>query len=261
MKNIKKLLLFTLFCLCGQIILAQSFYRPWSSYAPTKPQKPYQTIDTINNKFYKNKCYYLGMSYELNQIITDLDISSEETFKFFKQCCAIHPSRCVSNYIGTNNKTLLYTLVENKAYRYIEWILNEGFVYDAYIDTWGIYKEANGKMIPIRNYTPMMLACKRGDLQAATLLRVKGAYLSKPANAIGLTAYDFAQQDLQNKTKDFIKYIEKEYEEELKNIKDNKQYGKYFSFNIINEIQEELEEDSQIFLQKIIDKINEINKV
>lgn len=262
MKNIMKLLLFTLFGLCGQIIFAQSFYRPWASYSPTRPQKPYQTIDTTNNKLSSSKCYYKDYAYEPNQIITDLDISSEEVFNFFRRCCAEHPSRCVSNYIGKNNKTLLYTLVEKKAYRYISWILNEGFVYDAYIDSWGVYKKnTDEKMIPIRNFTAMMLACKEGDLQAATLLRTKGAYLSNPKNAIGLTAYDYALQNKQYKKKDFLKYIETEYQEELKNIQDNKQYGKYFSFNIINDIQEELERDSQIYQQKIIDKINEINKV
>lgn len=261
MINIKKLLFFTLFGLCGQIIFAQSFYRPWSSYTPTRPQKPYQTIDTTNNNLSANMCYYKNHSYEPNQIIMYLDTSSEEVFSFFKRCCAEHPSRCVSNYIGKNNKTLLYTLVEKKAYRYISWILNEGFVYDAYIDSWGVYKNTDGKMIPIRNYTAMMLACKEGDLQAATLLRTKGAYLSSPKNAIGLTAYDYALQNKQDKKTDFMKYIEKEYQEELKNMQEKKQYGKYFSFNIINDIQEELERDSHIYQQKIIDKINEINKV
>ena len=260
MKDIKILLLFTFFALCGQIIFAQSFYRPWASYSPTKPQKPYQSINTTNNKLSSNKCYYRNYDYEPNQIITNLDISSEEVFSFFKRCCAEHPSRCVSNYIGKNNKTLLYTLVEKKAYRYIEWILNSGFVYDAYIDSWGIYNDIDGTMVPIRNFNAMMLACKEGDLQAATLLRTKGAYLSKPTNAIGLSAYDYALQNKQYKKKDFLKYIEKEYQEEVKNIQENKQYGKYFSFNIINDIQKELERDSQIFQQKIIDKINEINK-
>ena len=158
MKDIKILLLFTFFALCGQIIFAQSFYRPWASYSPTKPQKPYQSINTTNNKLSSNKCYYRNYDYEPNQIITNLDISSEEVFSFFKRCCAEHPSRCVSNYIGKNNKTLLYTLVEKKAYRYIEWILNSGFVYDAYIDSWGIYNDIDGTMVPIRNFNAMMLA-------------------------------------------------------------------------------------------------------
>ena len=262
MKQFKRIFFIIFLSLLGLPAFAQSFYRPWSSYIPIKPQKSYKSIDTLNDKLRQSKCYYKNVAYEPNQIITDLDINREETFTFFKQCCNEHPSRCVSDYIGNNNKTLLYTMVEKKAYRYMRWILNEGFVYDSPIDTWGIYKNANGIMVPLRNYNPMMLACKEGDLEAVKILRVRGAYLSKPENAIGLTPYDIANQNSQNKSQAFIRYIEQEYKEETQNIYKDKQYGKDFGLNlpIETEIFEFLEENYPEYQKKIIEKICLLNR-
>ena len=228
---IKGLVCFIFFCLCGSFISAQSFYRPWQSYKAVKPEQPYKTINTLTKNLSEYRCYYKGSYYELNKFITDLPIDDPEVFGFFKTCCATHPSRCAASYIGKNNKTLLYTMVEKKAYKYMEWILNEGFVYDSDIDAWGTYKEVNGSLIPIQKYNPMMLACSNKDLKAVKILRARGAYLSKPENIIGLTPYDVAMNEDFNPSSEFVNYIKKEYKEELANINSNKYYGKYFSLD------------------------------
>lgn len=259
MKTIKPLLCF-LFVLYGTSLFAQGFYRPWSSYTPVKPQYSYKRIETLTPKLRESTCYYNGSYYEPNQIITDLDITDNNVFNFFKRCCQNHPSRCVTNYIGKNNQTLLYTMVEKKAYEYMKWILNEGFAYDSYIDDWGIYNEVNNLMIPVRNYNPMILACKTGDLTAAKILRERGAYLSLPENAIGLTPYAFAIKYKETSSAEFMRYIEKEYKEEIENINNKKQFGKYFDIGFINRLQYEIKRDFFEYQKKIFDKINELNK-
>ncbi|MBQ4493639.1 MAG: ankyrin repeat domain-containing protein [Elusimicrobiaceae bacterium] len=261
MKNIKPLLFLFILFLFTLPLKAQNFYRPWKSYKPVKPQKPYERIDTYNTKLRQTKCYFGNYDYEPNEILTKLDIGKESTFIYFTKCCATHPSRCASDYIGTNDKTLLYTMVEKKAYRYMYWILNEGFVYDSYIDSWGIFREVDGLMVPIRNYTPMMLACKMGDLEAVKILRERGAYLSKPENAIGLTPYDFAKQNTKTATTNFIAYIDKEYQEETKNISAKKEYGTTFEANLLQDFIKELEDNLLKNEQRIIEKINQINKI
>lgn len=260
MNSLRYLGFISVFLLLGQGLFAQSFYRPWASYTPVKPQKPYERIDTVSTKLRQEKCSFKGISYEPNEIITRLDIKKEEVFNFFKNCCATHTSRCIATYIGQNNKTLLYTLVENKAYRYMNWILNEGFVYDAYIDQWGIYNEINGTFAPVRNYNPMMLACKTGDLTAAQILRKRGAYLSQPQNAINLTAYDFAMMNSEEKDPVFINFIQQEYKEELDNINANKQYGTSFSIGYLQEFIESFKTDFHKNQQKVIEKAIQINK-
>ena len=259
MKNIKILLLLITVALWGIPAFAQNFYRPWSSYVPVKPQKPYEHLETLTLNLQKQTCYYNNNYYEPNQIITDLDITKEEVFNFFKRCCQNHISRCVSSYIGINNKTLLYTLVENKAYSYMQWILNEGFVYESYIDQWGVYEKTNEIIAPIRNYNPMMLACKMGDLNSVKILRANGSYLSQPENAIGLTPFDFAQK--YHNGSDFFKYIKKEYQEEIKNINTNTYYGTTFSMNnILQKFIDSFEKNFYENQQKINDKVKEINK-
>ena len=260
MKKIRYFLSLILLLLFSAPVFAQRYYRPWPSYKPVKPQKPYEIIDTFSDEFQQIKCKYYNNEYEPNEILTKLDINKEETFRFFKQCCAKHPSKCICEYIGTNNKTLLYTAVEQKAYRYIYWLLNDGFYYDSYIDQWGIFRNIDGLMTPLRNYNPMMLACKRGDLEAVKLLRQRGAYLSKPENAIGLTPYDFVKKDAQNKSKEFLDYIEQEYLEETKNISNNKEYGTYFSLNILQDFLNSFEENFLKNQKRIIEKVNQINK-
>ena len=258
MKTVKFTIFFLLCTLCAN---AQSFYRPWKSYKPVKPEISYKYIDYLAPELREVKCYKNGNSYEPVELLTNFDINKESTFEDFKNCCVNHPSRCVTNYIGTNNKTLLYTMVEKKAYRYMEWILNEGFVYDSDIDTWGVYKEVNGIMVPLRNYTPMMLACKNGDLRAAQILRERGAYLSKPENAIGLTPYNFAINYKDPKNKVFNDYIEKEYQEELQNIKNKKDYGTTFALNIVQDFMDGFEENILQNQQQFLDRIEEINKI
>lgn len=254
-----KLIIFFLLCAIG--LNAQSFYRPWSSYEPIKPKYPYKYIDTLNTELRKNTCYYKGNYYEPNEIITNLDITNDSVFNFFKTCCQSHPSKCVSNYIGKNNQTLLYTMVEKEAYRYMEWILYEGFAYDSNIDDWGVYREMdNGSIIPVRNYNPMMLACKKSDLQAAKILRKRGAYLSSPKNAIDLTPYDFASKYRKTASSDFLEYIQKEYLEEIRNLDNRKQFGKYFDLGLIDGLKYELEKNLFEYQQRIINKINELNK-
>lgn len=252
--------LITLFLLCAVGVNAQSFYRPWQSYKPVKPQVSYKRIDYLKPELRLVKCYMNNASYEPNEFLTKFDIADERTFQNFKDCCQLHPSHCVTNYIGTNNKTLLYTMVEKRAYRYMSWILNEGFVYDSDIDTWGVYREVDGIMVPLRNYTPMMLACKMVDLKAVKILREHGAYLSRPENAIGMTPYSFAKKYADTANKEFNDYIEREYKEELKNISERKEYGTTFSNNLIKELMEELENNFLQNQQKIIEKVNEINK-
>ena len=256
----KVLKLTTLFLLCSLAASAQSFYRPWQSYKPVKPKISYKRVETYVPELRQIKCDINGNSYEPNEFLTKFNINDESTFQNFKICCQKHPSRCVTNYIGSNDKTLLYTMVEKRAYRYMLWILNEGFVYDSYIDSWGIYREVDGIMVPLRNYTPMMLACKMNDLRAVKILRERGAYLSQPENAIGLTPYDFAVKYGQNASAEFNNYIEKEYQEELKNISAKKEYGKTFEINLLEDFIEELEKNFLQNEQKIIEKIELINK-
>lgn len=260
MKSIR-ITIFLIFICFGSIsAFAQSFYRPWPSYTPVKPQKPYETIETLNTLLQKKTCFYKDKYYEPNQIITTLDIAQEETFIFFKECCSKHVSRCASDYIGTNNKTLLYTMVEQKAYRYMEWILTAGLYYRPNVDQWGVYNRVNDDVSPIRNYTPMMLACKKGDLTAAKILRINGAYLSQPLNAIGMTPYDFAIK-YQRNNPDFLNYITLEYTEELRNIAHKNYYGKTFSMNdIIDDFFDYQEKNFQEKELRIIEKINELNK-
>lgn len=257
MKTLKFIVFFLLCTICAN---AQSFYRPWQSYKPVKPQIPYKQIDYLTPELRLIKCNLNGVSYEPNDFLTKFDINDERTFQMFKACCQVHPSHCITNYIGTNDKTLLYTMVEKHAYRYMSWILNEGFVYDSYIDTWGVYREVDGIMVPLRNYTPMMLACKMGDLTAVRILRERGAYLSQPENAIGLTPYSFAKKNSESASKAFNDYIEKEYQEELKNISNKKEYGKTFEVNLLQDFIEELEKNFLQNQEKIIEKVNELNK-
>ena len=258
MKIFKFLVLFLLCTICAN---AQSFYRPWKSYKPVKPQTPYKQINYLAPELRLVKCYTNNGSYEPNEFLTKFNIDDERTFQDFKACCQVHPSRCVTNYIGTNDKTLLYTMVEKHAYRYMSWILNEGFIYDSDIDTWGIYKEVDGIMVPLRNYNPMILACKMGDLKAIKILRERGAYLSQPTNAIGLTPYDFAKKYSDTTNKELNDYIEREYQEELKNINGKKEYGTTFSANLIQEFIEELENNFLQNQQKVIEKVNQLNKI
>ncbi len=258
MKTVKFTLFFLLCSLCAN---AQSFYRPWKSYKPVKPEISYKQVNYLTPELRQVKCNINGKSYEPNEFLTKWDINQEKTFQIFKYCCEIHPSRCVSNYIGSNDKTLLYTMVEQKAYRFMEWILNEGFIYDSYIDTWGVYKEVDGVMVPLRNYNPMILACKTGDLRAAKILRERGAFLSRPENAIGMTPYDFAKKYAATSSKEFNDYIEREYQEEIKNIKNKKEYGTTFANILIKELKEELEKNLLQNQQKIIEKVNLLNKI
>ena len=260
MISFRKFLFLSVFLFLSFGASAQSFYRPWQSYKPVKPQKAYERIETLTPTLRQSKCFLNQTPYEPNEILTKMDINQEETFRFFKSCCAQHPSRCVSNYIGSNNKTLLYTMVEKRAYRYMRWILNEGFVFDSYIDSWGAYKTSNNIMVPLRNYTPMMLACKMGDLEAVRILRERGAYLSQPENAIGLTPYDFAIRNSGTANKVFLDYIEKEYQEETQNIQNKKQYGRSFSSNLLQDFIEEFENNFLENEQKILDKVAQINK-
>ena len=260
MKNLKIVLFIILSFVCSAPVFAQSFFRPWASYKPVKPQYTYKRIDTLNTKFREAKCPYQGNFYEPNQIITDLDINDEKIFDFFKSCCKTHPARCVTDYIGKNNKTLLYTLVENKAYRYMEWILNDGFAYDSYIDNWGIYKEVNGIMVPLRNYNPMMLACERGDLDAVKILRTRGAYLSMPKNAVGNSPYYFAYKNSEKKSPAFLKYIETEFREEENNIQKDIQFGRDFDTQIMYDIFDTIDKKFLEYQKIILDKIDALNQ-
>ena len=181
MKTIKIILSLLFICLVGAPVFAQSYYRPWQNYQPTKPQKPYEYIGA-DVELTKRTCIYDNNLYEPNDFFTDekIDINNEKTFEMFKKCCKEHASRCASHYVGSNNKTLLYTMVEKKAYKYMKWILTDGLVYETNVDEWGIYTKTGNFFIPVRNYNPMMLACITGDLKAAMILRENGAYLSKP---------------------------------------------------------------------------------
>lgn len=257
----KVLKLTVIFLFCALCANAQRFYRPWQSYRAVKPQKSYKTVDYLMPSLRLIKCDVNGESYEPNEFLTKWNINDERTFQNFKNCCQTHPSRCVTNYIGSNDKTLLYTMVEKRAYRYMSWILNEGFVYDSYIDTWGVYKEVDGVMVPLRNYNPMMLACKMGDLRAAKILRERGAFLSRPENAIGLTPYDFAKKNAANFSAEFNNYIETEYQEEIKNISDKKEYGTTFSINILQDFIDDFNNNFLQNQQKIVEKVNLLNKI
>ena len=251
-----------LLSLLGSPVFAQSFYRPWQSYKPVRPQKLYENIGNINTSLVQKTCLYNGNYYEPNEFFTkDLDISKEETFQAFKECCSRHISRCVSHYIGSNNQTLLYTMVEHNAYNYMRWILTDGLVYETNVDQWGIYKQNGKNFIPIRNYNPMMLACIRGDLTAAKILRENGAYLTKPENAIKQIPYFYATQHKEDKP-DFFNYIKAEYSEELKNISIKKQYGETFSINdgILQKFIDYLEENFYKNQLRILEKVKEMNK-
>ena len=260
MKSLKIILFVILSFVCSAPVFAQSFFRPWASYKAVKPQYPYKRIDTLDTKLREAKCSYQGSFYEPNQIITELDIDDEKTFAFFKSCCKTHPARCVSDYIGKNNKTLLYTLVENKAYKYMQWILNDGFAYDSYIDNWGVYKEVNGIMVPLRNYNPMMLACERGDLDAVKILRTRGAYLSMPENAVGHNPYYFAYKNAEKKRSEFLKYIELEFQEERYNMRKNIQFGNDFDTQIMYDMFDTIDQKLWEYQKIILDKIDDLNR-
>ncbi len=262
MKNIKIILSLLFLFLLGIPVFAQTYYRPWQNYHPVKPQMPYKYIGA-SVELVQKTCVYNDNFYEPNEFFTDekIDINSEETFKAFKKCCATHASRCVSHYIGSNNQTLLYTMVEKSAHKYMKWILTDGLVYETNVDEWGIYIKNGNVFVPVRNYNPMMLACIKGDLESAMILRENGAYLSKPENARKEYPFMFAKQHRENNP-NFYNYIRTEYKEEVNNLNTGTTYGKTFSMNddilknFINSFEKNFIENQQ----KIIDKINEINK-
>jgi|GEM_PF-3353391 hypothetical protein len=263
MKNIKILLSLMLLFLLSSPVFAQSFYRPWKSYSPTKPKRPYEKIETQTTELVKRTCVYNDNYYEPNEFFGNkkIDIESEETFKAFKDCCKKHPSRCVSHYIGSNNQTLLYTMVENNAYKYMEWILTDGLIYETNVDEWGVYTRNVKIFVPIRSYNPMMLACIKGDLTSAKILRKNGAYLTKPENARKEIPFQFAKKYRETKP-EFFKYIKAEYEEEKENIPLNIKFGETFSLNngILQDFIDYFEKNFYEKQQKLIEKINEINR-
>lgn len=189
---------------------------------PSFAQTGKKTIDRIGSWRNDMSC---GM--ELNALIR---YKKDNAVPTLQTCCKKHSSACLDAYSGPDNKTLLYTSIEVKAYLVAKFLLNLSRNYVQNIDAFGktidtikendyffikTTKEDNTSM------TPLMLACSNGDLQGSALLITYGASLLK---------YDYKQNGQQNKRaydyakeakyKDigFMDYIEKEYKRQLNDI-------------------------------------------
>ena len=143
-----------------------------------------------------------------------------------KECCKKHSSACLDSYSGPDNKTLLYTAIEVKAYKVADFLFNLSPNYTQNIDDYGktidIVKD-NGYFIikttkkDPTSKTPLMLACYNGDLQGTKLLITYGASLLKKNytqdNKTNKNAYDYAKS-AKYKDAGFMEYVEKEYKKQ-----------------------------------------------
>lgn len=189
---------------------------------PSFAQSGKKTIDRIGSWRNDMSC---GM--ELNALIR---YKKDNAVATLQTCCKKHSSACLDAYSGPDNKTLLYTAIEVKAYSVVKFLLNLSRNYTQNIDAFGktidtikendyffikTTKEDNTSM------TPLMLACFNGDLQGSALLITYGAsllkYNYKTNGQQNKRAYEYAKE-APNKDIGFMEYIEKEYKQQLNDI-------------------------------------------
>ena len=196
----KKILLFSIslfFLLCSNLCFAQDK----------------KLIDRIGNWRSDSAC----QNTELNTLIR----TKANAVSILEECCPRHTSHCLDSYSGPDNKTLLYTAVEVKAYDVMNFLFELSPNYsrnvDAYGQTTDVIKENKYILIKVaegdtHSMTPLMLACSRGDLKATKILIEHGASLLK-VNDDNISAYTLAKK-VKNPDKDFIDYVKKKYEEQ-----------------------------------------------
>ena len=206
MKNLLILFTFCFFVLLGFSCFAQN-------------QK--QTINRIGIWREDLSCHGL----ELGQVIR---IYKDDAVDILQDCCKKHKSACLDSYSSPNNKTLLYTAVEVKAYEVILFLFNLSTNYTKNVDAYGItqdyikegsffnFIEAKGNPT---SKTPLMLACYNGDLKTTKLLINYGASLLKQnytkEGKTNKNAYEYAKI-APYKDPGFIEYVQEEYEKQLK---------------------------------------------
>lgn len=192
------------------------------SALPSFAQSNKKTIDRIGSWRNDMAC---GM--ELNALIR---YKKDNAVATLQSCCKKHSSACLDAYSGPDNKTLLYTAIEAKAYLVAKFLLNLSRNYIQNIDAFGktidtikendyfftkTTKEDNTSM------TPLMLACSNGDLQGSALLITYGAsllkYNFKTTGQQNKRAYDYAKE-AKYKDMGFMEYIEKEYKHQINDL-------------------------------------------
>lgn len=170
-----------------------------------------QIVDNLSS--WRNDKTCDGM--ELNTLIR---IYGDEAVFTLERCCKKHSSACLDAYSGPDNKTLMYTAVEVKAYDVMRFLFRLSPNYTFNVDNYGITKETrkeNEYVIFIHavgneySMTPLMLACYNGDLTATTILIEHSASLLKQ-NLKGKSAYQYAKE-AKNPDKGFMNYVEQEY--------------------------------------------------
>ena len=161
---------------------------------------------------------------ELGQVIRTY---KNNAVYILQDCCKKHKSACLDVYSSPDNKTLLYTAVETKAYDVMLFLFNLSTNYTRNIDAYGltIDKVSQSPYLLIietqgdpTSKTPLMLACYNGDLTATKLLIEYGASLLKKNytkdGKVNKNAYDYAKI-APLKDPGFMEYVQKEYKKQL----------------------------------------------
>lgn len=199
-------------------LLIFCFFAFFSSICFAQSQK--QTIDRIN--IWRSDLSCNGM--ELGQVIR---IYKNNAVPILKDCCKKHKSACLDMYSSPDNKTLLYTAIETKAYDVALFLFNLSNNYTRNIDAYGLTikrTNENDYLYIIEtapdptSKTPLMLACYNGDLKATKLLLDYGASLLKKnytkEGKTNKNAYEYAKI-APHKDPGFMPYVEQEYKKQL----------------------------------------------
>lgn len=183
-------------------------------------QSQKQTINKIANWREDRSC-----GAELGQLIRT---RKDDAVVILTGCCKNHKTRCIeTSYTSYDNKTLLYTAIEAKAYEVARFLFNLSRNYVNDIDAPGKRKDYT-RQTPYIDFieteedktskTALMLACSNGDLTGTKLLLDYGASLFKKNETIdgkpNKSAYDYAKS-AQHKDAGFIEFVQKKYKEQL----------------------------------------------
>ena len=202
MKKVFLILISFLFVFCSQVSFAQT------------AKKVY--VDKIGSWREDMSC---GL--ELNRLIRTYGDSAVPKLEV---CCKQHSSACLDTYSGPDNKTLLYTAIEVKAYEVVHFLFRLSQNYLHSVDAFGqtiTTLEENDYLIftstqeNTSSLTPLMLACLNADLKGVQILIDYGANLLKrnytPEGKPHKNAYEYAMSS-RYKYPEFIKYVQRKYE-------------------------------------------------
>lgn len=161
-------------------------------------------------------------------------VYKDSSIMILSECCQRHKSACLDTYSSPDNKTLLYTAIEVKAYAVARFLFALSNNYVVNIDAYGKRKEhirqtTYADFIETEedntSKTPLMLACSNGDLTGTKLLLDYGASLLKknytPSGYANKSAYDYAK-NAKYKDQGFMEYVQKKYTEQTSLYGENK---------------------------------------